>query len=145
MTGGQTPGHGGTGSELVEWRAGVRARLHAGAANGAAQLCVIEFWCEPGCGAPNHHHFEVEEVIAVVEGSADFEVDGERRRVEAGETIRLPAGSRHGFRNAGEAILRIFVIFPVAAPPVEYDEELGVTYEIAGTGDRRRDAHRAVT
>jgi quercetin dioxygenase-like cupin family protein len=100
---------------------------------------VIEFWCEPGCGAPLHHHFEVEEPIAVVEGLADFEVDGERRRVEAGDTILLPAGSRHAFRNARETLLRIFAVFSVAAPPVEYDEEPGAILEIAGAGERRRD------
>src|SRR5687767_9982034 len=133
MTRGQTPDDGRSGRELHEWRAGVRTRLHAGAATGAAQLCVIEQWCDPGSGAPLHHHFELEELIAVVEGVADFEVDAERRRVAAGESILLPAGSRHGFRNAGETTLRTLAIFPTAAPRVEYEHEPGVVYMISGS------------
>jgi quercetin dioxygenase-like cupin family protein len=94
---------------------------------------VIEQWCDPGCGAPLHHHFELEELIAVVEGAADFEVDGAERRVEARETILLPAGSRHGFRNAGDSLLRTLAVFPSAAPRVEYEHEPGVVYMISGS------------
>jgi quercetin dioxygenase-like cupin family protein len=94
---------------------------------------VIEQWCDPGRGAPLHHHFELEELIAVVEGLADFTVDGEERRVAAGETILLPAGSRHGFRNAAETTLRTLAIFPAAAPRVEYEHEPGVVYTISGS------------
>jgi quercetin dioxygenase-like cupin family protein len=144
MTWGQTPGHGSSGPELVEWRPGVRTRLHAGAATGATQLCVLEQWCDPGTGAPTHTHFEVEELIAVLEGEAEFWVDGERRRVPAGETILLPPFSRHGFTNAGEGVLHTLAVFGAAAPPVEYEEEPGVVYGIGDAGTVRRDPHRAV-
>ena len=53
---------------LVEWRSGVTTRLVCGASTGAAQLCVIEQWCDPGHGAPTHTHHEVEEVILVRRG-----------------------------------------------------------------------------
>ena len=106
---------------------------------------MIGFWCDPGCGAPRHHHFEVEELITVVEGLADFEVDGERRPGRGGghdlaagvEPPWVPeCGPGHSFGSSP--------VFPVAAPPVEYEEEPGVILEIAGIGGRRRDAHRAV-
>jgi hypothetical protein len=54
---------------LVEWRPGVRTRLHASEAGEPASLCAIGQWCDPGLGAPPHTHFEVEEVIAIVEGN----------------------------------------------------------------------------
>jgi quercetin dioxygenase-like cupin family protein len=104
----------------------------------------MEQWVEPGAGAPTHTHFEVEEVIVVVEGLADFWSDGEERRVPAGGSILLPAYSRHGFRNAGEGLLHTVAVFAAAAPPVEYENEPGVVYEIGGGGTERRDAHRAV-
>jgi quercetin dioxygenase-like cupin family protein len=144
VPGGALPGRGRNGAELHDWRDGVRTRLHAGAATGAAQLCVIEQWCDPGRGAPLHHHFEVEELIAVVEGLAEFEVDGAKRAVQAGGSIVLPAGSRHGFRNAGRSQLRTLAIFPTPAPAVEYEHEPGIVYTISGallpepTAGRRR-------
>jgi quercetin dioxygenase-like cupin family protein len=130
--------------ETVEWRPGVRTRLHAGASTGAVQICVMEQWCDPGAGAPTHTHFEVEESITVLEGAAEFWVDSERSRVAAGETILLPPHSRHGFTNAGEGVLHTVAVFGAAAPPVEYEEEPGVVYEVSGVGAERRDPHRAV-
>jgi hypothetical protein len=44
-----------------QWRAGVKTRMWTSAANGAAQLCLFEQWCESGHGAPTHLH-AVEEV-----------------------------------------------------------------------------------
>jgi quercetin dioxygenase-like cupin family protein len=131
-------------ADLVEWREGVRTRLHAAASTGAAQLCVIEQWAEPGAGAPLHTHFEVEEAILVAEGEAEFTVDGETRRVASGESMLFPAHSWHGFRNCGAGELHIVAVFAAAAPPVEYETEPGVVYAIGGVGDVRRDAHRAV-
>jgi len=130
--------------DLVEWRPGVRTLLRAGASTGATALCVIEQWCEPGAGAPTHTHFEVEEAIAVLEGVAELWVDGERSRIEAGETILLPPHSCHGFRNAGEGVLHTVAVFAAAAPPVEYEDEPGVVYEVGGVRAEMRDPHRAV-
>ena len=130
--------------ETVEWRPGVRTRLHAGGSTGATQVCVLEQWCDPGTGAPTHTHFEVEETIMVLEGAAEFWVDGVRSRVAAGETILLPAGSRHGFTNAGGSVLHTVAVFGAAVPPVEYEEEPLVVYEVGGVGEKMRDPHRAV-
>jgi mannose-6-phosphate isomerase-like protein (cupin superfamily) len=105
----------------------------------------MEQWVEPGAGAPLHTHFDVEEVILVVEGESEFTVDGASSTVAAGESILLPARSWHGFRNPGEQALHTVAIFAAAAPPVEYETEPGIVYTIGGTeGGQRRDAHRAV-
>ena len=140
---GQAPEPGLT-DQLVEWRAGVRTRLHAAGSTGAAQLCVMEQWADPGAGAPLHTHFEVEELILVAEGEAEFTVDGESRLVPAGESILLPARSWHGFRNPGTVTLHTIAIFAAATPPVEYETEPGVVYAIGGTETARHDAHRAI-
>jgi quercetin dioxygenase-like cupin family protein len=104
----------------------------------------MEQWCEPGTGAPIHTHFEVEETITVLEGVAEFRVDGERRRVDEGETILLPAFSRHGFANTGDSVLHTLAVFASAGPPVEYEEEPGVVYEVGVVRAEMRDPHRAV-
>ncbi len=127
----------------VEWRDGVRTRMHVSSATGAAQLCVMEQFAEPGAGAPIHTHFEVEETIGVISGAAEFTCDGVVTRVATGEAILLPAHTWHGFLNVGEVELHTYAVFASAAPPVEYADEPGVVLEIGGTGGSRRDAHRA--
>ena len=123
----------------IAWRQGVETRLHG---REATQLCVIEQWTVPGAGAPTHTHFEVEEVIAVLEGAADFWVDGVRERVEGGETIVLPAQSWHGFHNAGLAELHTLAVFGAARPRVAYEDDPDTILEIGGTGEPF-DAHRS--
>jgi len=89
-----------------EWRAGVMTRMRVSAVTGAAQLCIFEQWCEPGCGAPTHLH-AVEEVLTVLEGQAEFWIENEREDVSAGQSVIVPAGRHHGFRNTGAAILHV--------------------------------------
>jgi quercetin dioxygenase-like cupin family protein len=127
---------------LVEWRLGVRTRLHAASSTGSERLCVMEQLCAPGAGAPPHRHEGVEEAVAVLEGRARFFVADEEAELTAGESVLVPAGARHGFTNVGEDVLRILAVFSAAAPTVEYEDEPGVL-EIGGRGGRRRDVHRA--
>jgi quercetin dioxygenase-like cupin family protein len=102
----------------------------------------MEQLCAPGAGAPPHRHDGVEEVIVVLEGLARIHVGGEETELGAGESVVLPAGSRHGFTNVGTDGLRILAVFAAATPPVEYEDEPGML-EIGGHGLKRRDAHRA--
>jgi quercetin dioxygenase-like cupin family protein len=127
---------------LVEWRPGVRTRLHAASSTGAEHLCVIEQLCDPGTGAPPHRHDGVEEVIAILEGRARFFVDEEEAELAAGESLLVPAGARHGFTNVGEEVLRVLAAFSSATPTVEYEGDPGIL-EIGGHAGRRRDDHRA--
>src|SRR5258708_34428618 len=86
------------------WRPGVETRMVVSAKNGAAQLCIFEQWVAPGTGAPAHSH-PVEEVLTVREGEAEMWIDGERAIVTSGQSLIVPAGRLHGFRNSGTATL----------------------------------------
>jgi mannose-6-phosphate isomerase-like protein (cupin superfamily) len=99
-----------------EWRAGVSTRMLVSAVTDAAQLCVFEQWCEPDCGAPTHLH-AVEEVLTVLEGQAEFWIENERETVTAGQSVIVPAGRRHGFRNIG--VTSLHVQATLAAPIFE--------------------------
>ena len=94
------------GQEREAWRPGVLTRMRVSALTGAAQLCVFEQWCDPGCGAPAHLH-TVEEVLTVLDGCAEIWVGEESATVRAGQSVIVPAGHRHGFRNAGETMLHM--------------------------------------
>jgi quercetin dioxygenase-like cupin family protein len=89
-----------------EWRPGVLTRMQMSARTGAGQLCIFQQWCAPGAGAPTHFH-TVEEVLTVIEGKAELWVGDEREIVSAGQSVFVPAGSRHGFRNSGVSTLHV--------------------------------------
>lgn len=106
--------HGGEATQ--EWRPGVTTRMRVSAVIGASQLCVFEQWCDPGCGAPTHLH-AVEEVLSVLAGVAEVWVGEEHASLTAGQSVVVPAGHRHGFRNTGAGTLHVQAI--LAAPIFE--------------------------
>jgi quercetin dioxygenase-like cupin family protein len=101
---------------LEPWRPGVDTRMVVSAGNGAAQLCIFEQWIAPGAGAPTHFH-PVEEVLTVRKGEAEMWIDEARVIVTAGQSLIVPAGRLHGFRNSGSATLHIHAV--LASPVFE--------------------------
>jgi mannose-6-phosphate isomerase-like protein (cupin superfamily) len=91
------------------WRPGVETRMLVSAGKGAAQLCIFEQWIAPGTGAPTHWH-PVEEVLTVREGEAEMWIDDVLVTVSAGQSLIVPAGRRHGFRNSGEGTLHLHAV-----------------------------------
>src|SRR5690349_542590 len=98
---------------LEQWRAGVETRMVVSARSGAVQLCIFEQWVAPGHGAPTHSH-PCEEVLTVRDGEAEMWMDEERRQVTAGQTLVVPAGRLHGFRNSGTTTLHIHAVLASA-------------------------------
>ena len=99
-----------------QWRPGVETRMLVSARNGAAHLCIFEQWVAIGAGAPTHAH-PVEEVLTVREGEAEMWIGDERAIVAAGQSLIVPAGRMHGFRNCGTATLHIHAV--LASPVFE--------------------------
>lgn len=91
---------------LESWRAGVETRMLVSAQNGATQLCLFEQWVAPGAGPPTHSH-PVEEVLSVCAGEAEMWIGDHRFVVRAGQSLIVPAGRLHGFRNCGTDRLHI--------------------------------------
>ena len=89
-----------------EWRDGVLTRMHISAVTGGVQLCIFEQWCDPGKGAPTHLH-AVEEILTIMEGNAEIWVEDEHSIVTADQSIIVPAGRKHGFRNVGKQALHV--------------------------------------
>ena len=116
------------GQALEEWRPGVKTRMRISALSGSVQLCVFEQWCDPGKGAPTHLH-AVEEVLTVMEGTADVWVEDETVSVSAGQSVVVPAGRKHGFRNSGTGTLHVMAT--LASPMFE------ASFDAAGEVSRR--------
>ena len=109
------------GQSREEWRAGVLTRMRVSAVTGSMQLCIFDQWCDPGLGAPTHLH-AVEEVLSVIDGTAEIWVGDERSTVTAGQSVIIPAGHMHGFRNAA-ATGTLHVQATLAAPIFEASYE----------------------
>ena len=119
-----------------QWRQGVETRMVVSAANGATQLCIFEQWVAPGAGAPTHSH-PVEEVLTVREGEAEMWIGEQRVIVTAGQSLIVPAGRLHGFRNCGTTTLHIHAV--LASPVFE------ATMEGAAEPTRRWDSESQVS
>ncbi|MEA2884520.1 MAG: hypothetical protein QOH32_3776 [Bradyrhizobium sp.] len=99
-----------------QWRPGTQTSMRVSAVNGAAQLCIFEQWIAPGSGAPTHSH-PVEEVLTVLAGEAEMWLDDLRAIVAAGQSLIIPAGRHHGFRNSGTVTLHLHAV--LASPVFE--------------------------
>jgi quercetin dioxygenase-like cupin family protein len=102
------------------WRPGVVTTMLVSATVGSAQLCIFDQLCEPGLGAPAHLH-AVEEVLTIIAGEAEVWAGGARQRLTAGQSVIIPAGRLHGFRNTGTSVLHVRAT--LAAPIFEASYE----------------------
>ena len=55
---------------------------------------------DPGYAAPRHTH-PGEEIIYVLEGTLEYQIDGKSTRVKAGDVLFVPAGTIHSAKNVG--------------------------------------------
>ena len=55
---------------------------------------------DPGVVAPNHRH-PGEEIIYVLEGTLEYQVEGKLATLKAGDVLFIPAGAVHSAKNVG--------------------------------------------
>lgn len=72
---------------------------------------VTAYAFEAGAEFPIHAHPE-EQITIVLEGSVEFEVEGERHRLEAGETYVVDSEIEHGLRAGPDGARFLAVIVP---------------------------------
>ncbi|WP_299842506.1 cupin domain-containing protein [uncultured Roseovarius sp.] len=115
--------------DIEEWRPGVRTRMRVSSVNGAYQLCIFDQYCDPGLGAPLHLH-AVEEVLEVMQGQAEIWCGDDTHFATDNQSVLIPAGCKHGFRNTGEGVLhmRATLAAPIFEASYEDREELSRRY-----------------
>ncbi|GAA6617767.1 cupin domain-containing protein [Scytonema sp. NUACC26] len=65
----------------------------------------VRFDLPPGAkGSPLHYHTKMGETFTVLQGCLEMEVGGRGKRLtlQAGESVHVPPGVQHSFRNASE-------------------------------------------
>ncbi|UDL96219.1 cupin domain-containing protein [Lichenihabitans sp. PAMC28606] len=105
---------------LEQWREGVMTQMRMSFMLGGRQLCIFDQFCDPGLGAPTHIH-AVEEVLEVISGSADIWVDGTTAAVRPDQSVLIPAGASHGFRNTGTDTLHVRATLAASIFEAQYE------------------------
>jgi quercetin dioxygenase-like cupin family protein len=75
---------------------------------GAFSAIIIDV--PPDCGPPIHYHERDAEWIYVLSGSVSFEHEAGKVVASTGDSVMLPAGRAHGFRNEGTVTARILAV-----------------------------------
>ncbi len=70
---------------------------------GGAPILHVETWVDPGGGVTPHRHPTIEEHFEVLAGRPSFLAGRRWRTAEPGETVVVPAGTRHAYRNETDA------------------------------------------
>jgi quercetin dioxygenase-like cupin family protein len=85
----------------------------------------MEFSLPPGAsGPPLHFHPAQQEEWHVLEGTFEASIDGEWRTFGEGESVTIPAGRPHTFRNRSQQAVRVRDVHVPALDFQEYMEQL---------------------
>ena len=75
------------------------------------KIAVFEEIVQPNIGPPRHTHRSQLEIFHIIKGTLEFELDGNRSMHGEGDTIVIPAGAVHAFRNIDPEAARIHFEF----------------------------------
>ena len=65
---------------------------------------------QPGVAIPMHYH-NCEEMVMVLEGSGECEIDGVVTPMKAQDVGYAPAGIHHCYRNTGSTVMKILWVY----------------------------------
>lgn len=87
-------------------------------------LSVIQERMPPGASEQLHFHQHAQQVFYILSGTAVFEVDGETKTVNTGESIHIPKITRHRIINNGDTDLHFLVI----SEPKSHGDRVNLPY-----------------
>lgn len=71
------------------------------------EILHVEMWVDPGGGVPPHIHPAMEERFEVLAGRPSFLAGRKWRTASPGDTVVVPAGVRHAYRNTGDGVAHV--------------------------------------
>jgi quercetin dioxygenase-like cupin family protein len=69
--------------------------------DGGVEVLHVETWVDPGGGVTPHIHPAMDERFEVLEGYPEFLAGRSWEPTRPGQTVLVPPGTRHAFRNRG--------------------------------------------
>jgi mannose-6-phosphate isomerase-like protein (cupin superfamily) len=98
---------------LTEQNADFRRVLYTG-----KHLQLVLMAIQPGEEIGEEVHTDRDQFFRVEAGEGEVVIDGNRRKVESGDAIVVPAGARHNVINTGSVPLKLYTIY---GPPEHRD------------------------
>ena len=96
--------------ELAPTAPGLRVSFPVHSAAGAASTATVLFELDPGAELAMHQD-SAEELLIVLQGTAEARVGDEVGRLETHQVGLVPPMVPHGLRNIGDGVLRVFGTF----------------------------------
>jgi quercetin dioxygenase-like cupin family protein len=115
----------------------VRGAFPFSAATGNKNTAVVYFQVAPGNRLPTHTD-SAEEILIILEGSAEVRIGRERSWVSAGEMAMVPALVPHSLLNTGEETLRVVGVFSSNTVMSTFEEPLLPTEAIPAPASSKR-------
>jgi len=80
----------------------------------------------PGGEIGEEVHEDIDQILSFVSGTGEAQVSGQKRKVQQGDLVVVPAGKKHNFVNTGPLPL---VLYTVYGPPEHADGAVHATKE----------------
>lgn len=114
-------------------------------------LAFFHLVAPPMSGPPRHVHTREDELFYILEGEIEFELDGERHTVGAGDTVYLRRGCVHAYQNFTKSDARLLIattpggfsnffvelsaVTPLGGiPPIDKVDSIGTKYGMTMLG-----------
>jgi quercetin dioxygenase-like cupin family protein len=107
--------------ELAPTGPGLRVSFPVHSATGTASTATVLFELDPGAELPVHTD-SAEELLIVVQGTAEARVGDEIGRIGKHEVALVPPMAPHGLRNIGDDVLRVFGTFSASTVVSTFEE-----------------------
>jgi quercetin dioxygenase-like cupin family protein len=101
------------------------------------EVLLVDTWVDPGGGVTPHIHPAMEERFMVLSGHPSFLAGRKWRKASPGETVVVPAGVRHAYRNRGDEVAHVVC---EARPPSTLQEFLEEAAALGRAGKITRHA-----
>lgn len=89
---------------------GILMKFHAFPDECQGKYCLVEAVVPPGLGAPPNHHAGETEAFFVLDGTIEFNVNGETIVAGAGQHVPIPDGVIHAFSAQGKEPARVLIL-----------------------------------
>jgi quercetin dioxygenase-like cupin family protein len=107
--------------ELMPTAPGRRVGYPLHSATGTASTATVLFELDPGVELPVHTD-SAEELLVVLQGSAEARVGDQVGRLEAHQVALVPPMAPHGVRNVGDDVLRVLGTFSSSTVVSTFEE-----------------------
>ncbi|MEF8855523.1 MAG: cupin domain-containing protein [Haloarculaceae archaeon] len=108
--------------ETVDAADGLHKGVLIGPEQGAPTLAIRRFTLDPGGEVPKHTN-AIEHEQYVLEGEYVVGIDEEEHTVSAGDSLHIPAGAVHWYRNESDVAGAFVCAVPIGDDEIELVEE----------------------